>query len=153
MPELPAAYLHLGGPWVKPEEARGEDASSVLRRRLNRQEPAATDDWLPGVRACNRIGREAELGACSRGALLEGTAVGMVRLKLNLKVLGFVKIVQLTKGEKRKKKERKKIAQSPGHRAENGLQVYQGSSMKVPSTQPSGVTCPLLKKLDLTPGS
>ena len=69
------------------------------------------------------------------GAPLEGTAVGMVRLKLNLKVLGFVKIVQLTKGEKRKKKEkRKKIAQSPGHRAENGLQVYQGSSMKVPST-------------------
>ena len=81
--------------------------------------------------------------------------MGMVRLKLNLKVLGFVKIVQLTKGEKRKKKkkERKKIAQSPGHRAENGLQVYQGSSMKVPSIQPSGVTCPLLKKLDLTPGS
>ena len=64
-----------------------------------------------------------------RGAPLEGTAVGMVRLKLNLKVLGFVKILQLTKGEKRKK-----IAQSPGHRAENGLQVYQGSSMKVPST-------------------
>ena len=135
VPELPVAYLHLGGPWVKPEEARGEDASSVLRRRLNRQEPAATDDWLPGVGAYNRIGREAELGACSRGALLEGTAVGMVRLKLNLKVLGFVKIVQLTKGgKKRKKKKSKKIAQSPGHMAENGLQVYQGSSMKVPST-------------------
>ena len=39
----------------------------------------------------------------TRWTPLEATAGGVVRLNLNLKCLGSVKIAQLTKGEKRKK--------------------------------------------------
>ena len=74
------------------------------------------------------------------GAPLEAPARGVVRLNLNLKDLGFVKIGQLTEGEKRKHTHthththtHKQIAQSPGHRAEKGLQVYQGSPVMVSS--------------------
>ena len=55
---------------------------------------AASDDWLPGVSACNLIGREAELGACAGDARpsplspVKTPAVGVVRLNLNLKGLG-----------------------------------------------------------------
>ena len=42
----------------------------------------------------------------------------------------WVKIAQLAEGEERKKQ----MAQSPGHRAENGLRVYQGSPVMVSGT-------------------
>ena len=54
-------------------------------------------DWLPGVGACNLIGREAKLGACARDGHPPPTScphpvkappVGVVRLNLNLKSIG-----------------------------------------------------------------
>ena len=69
---------------------------------------AASDDWLPGVSACNLIGREAELGACAGDARpsplspVKTPAVGVVRLNLNLKGLGS-RFLQLTEWEERKK--------------------------------------------------
>ena len=56
---------------------------------------AASDDWLPGVGACNLIGCEAELGTCAGDEPspypphpIKSPAVGVVRLNLNLKGLG-----------------------------------------------------------------
>ena len=65
VPELPAAHRARGGPRVKPvgttpPQAWGAAAAAPTGA------PAATDDWLPGVGACNLIGRETELGACAR---------------------------------------------------------------------------------------
>lgn len=61
--------------------------------------PTATDDWLPGIPACNLIDHEAELGTCPLSAHVKATAGGAVRLNLNLKDLGSIKIAQLTKGK------------------------------------------------------
>ena len=69
---------------------------------------AASDDWLPGVGACNLIGREAELGACAGDEPsptlhpAKAPAVGVVRPNLNLKGLGS-RFLQLTEWEERKK--------------------------------------------------
>ena len=66
---------------------------------------------------------------CPTPPPLEATAGGVVRLHMSL---GSVKIVQLTEGGKRKKK--KIDCTVAGHKAENDLGVYQGSSMMVSST-------------------
>ena len=75
-------------------------------------------------------------------APLAATAGGAVRLNLNPKSLGFVKIAQLTEENK------KQIAQSPGHRAESGIRVYQGSPVMVSSIHsPQGWPAPCLRNL------
>ena len=97
MPELPAAHLPLGSPGVMPEATTPPQAWGTTAAAPT-DPPAATDDWLHGVRACNLIDRVAELGTCPLGAPLKATAGGAVRLNLNLKGLGSIKIAQLTKG-------------------------------------------------------
>ena len=81
---------------------------------------AASDDWLPGVGACNLIGREAELGACPGD---EPSPPTPGKSTLGAWVLGQD---PLTEREERKNR---------GHRAENSFQVYQGSPVTVSSPQ------------------
>ena len=68
---------------------------------------AASDDWLPGVGACNLIGREAELGACAgdepspRAPPSKSTCCGRGQAESESQG-SWVKIAQLTKREERK---------------------------------------------------
>ena len=50
------------------DRLREDEVSSGLGRASAPPtgERATSDDWLPGVGTCHRIGREAELGACAR---------------------------------------------------------------------------------------
>lgn len=78
--ELPGAHLPLGGPRVKPGATTPPQARAAAAAAPTGA-PAATDDWLPGVGACNLIGREAKLGACARGGTSGGNRWGRGQAK------------------------------------------------------------------------